>query len=347
MLYQSLKYLWLLNEVIFLKKLEIVLFSESAQFLSVTKKSLEVYNVNVKRCINNLDDVKRYMSKKSEIFIVQIPSKDKEHANDIIDFFYEAKLNWICVGENSNVNFLAMTKGSIANIILNQKPTSTEYKAFIKKLISTMNKLREISSVVNADYEEQHKENLFDKVIVIGASTGGTEAVQTILKSLEKNVPPIVIAIHMPPGFTRIYANRLNEICNMYVKEAEDGDILKYGVVYIAPGDYHTRILKKNKTLLISCKKEKKVNGHMPSVDVLFDSAAKNLGDKALAVILTGMGRDGALGILNIKNKGGFTIGQDKDSCVVYGMPKVANEIGGVKVQAPLGEIAKIIMDNI
>ena len=151
----------------------------------------------------------------------------------------------------------------------------------------------------------------------------------------------------MPPGFTRIYANRLNEICNMYVKEAEDGDVLKYGVVYIAPGDYHTRILKKNKTLFISCKKEKKVNGHMPSVDVLFDSAAKNLGAKALAVILTGMGRDGALGILNIKNKGGFTIGQDKDSCVVYGMPKAANEIGGVNIQAPLGEIAKIIMDNI
>ena len=85
----------------------------------------------------------------------------------------------------------------------------------------------------------------------------------------------------------------------------------------------------------------------MPSVDVLFDSAAKNLGAKALAVILTGMGRDGALGILNIKNKGGFTIGQDKDSCVVYGMPKAANEIGGVNIQAPLGDIAKIIMDNI
>lgn len=330
-----------------MEELSIVLFSESAQFLSVTRRSLELYNVKVQRCINDLEEIRGYKSKKGEIFIVQIPSKNKEYTNDIIDFFYKAKLNWICVGENSSVNFFAMTKGAIENIILKQTPTNTEYKVFIKNLINKINHTIEIDNIINSKEEKRKVDKEFDKIVTIGASTGGTEAVQAILTKLDKNVPPMVIVIHMPPGFTRMYANRLNEICKMYVKEAEDGDILKYGVVYIAPGGYHMRVLKNKNELYISCKEEMKVNGHMPSVDVLFESIAQNVAPKVVSVILTGMGTDGALGILKIKNKGGFTIGQDKDSCIVYGMPKAANDLGAIDVQASLYDIAKIIMNNI
>lgn len=330
-----------------MKELSIVLFSESAQFLNVTKRSLELYNINVQRYTNSLDEIKRYINKKSKIFIAQVPSKNKERTNEIINFFYEQKLNWICVGESSSTNFLAMTKGAMANIILKQTPTNIEYKVFIKSLINKINQSREIANIINSRTKKHQVDKAFDKIIAIGASTGGTEAVQSILTSLDENVPPIVIVIHMPAGFTRMYANRLNEICKMYVKEAEDGDVLKYGVVYIAPGGYHMRVLKRSNQLYISCKQEVKVNGHMPSVDVLFESVAQNVAPKVVSAILTGMGNDGALGILNIKNKGGFTIGQDKKSCVVYGMPKAANEIGGVLTEAPLEDIAKIIMDNI
>ncbi|WP_250278270.1 CheB methylesterase domain-containing protein [[Clostridium] colinum] len=325
---------------------KIVLFSESIQFLNVTKKSLELYKLNIKECINSLSQVKKYTNSKNEIFIVQIPHQNKERSYDIINFFYEIKVNWICVGQDSNINFFAMTKGAMANIILKQKPTSTEYKVFIKSLITKINQSVEIANIINSKIKKVESNKSFNKIIAIGASTGGTEAVQSILTTLNQDIPPVLIVIHMPPGFTKMYSSRLNEICKMKVKEAEDGDILRYGVAYIAPGGHHMRVIKRNKNMYISCKKEEKVNGHMPSVDVLFESVAE-YAPNVVATILTGMGNDGALGILNIRNKGGFTIGQDKESCVVYGMPKAANDIGGVLLQASLENIPKLIMENI
>lgn len=330
-----------------MKQLGIVLFSESTQFLNVTKKTLELYNIDVEKCTNNLEEIRGYGNKKKVIFVAQISSKSKERTNNIIEFFYKNKLNWICVGESSTTNFFAMTKGAMANIILKQTPTNVEYKVFIKRLLTKINQSVEIANIINSRSKKQQIDRVFEKIVAIGASTGGTEAVQSILTTLTEDVPPIVIVIHMPPGFTRMYANRLNDICKMYVKEAEDGDMLKYGVVYIAPGGYHMRVFKRRGELYLSCKQETKVNGHMPSVDVLFDSVANSIAPKVVSAILTGMGNDGALGILNIKNKGGYTIGQDKNSCVVYGMPKAANEIGGVLIEAPLVDIPKIIMDNI
>lgn len=330
-----------------MKQHSIVLFSESAQFLNVTKKTLEAYNINIQKCINNLNEINKITDKKSNIFVVQLPYKNKEKSENIISIFQQNKLNWICVGESSTINFFAMTKGAMGNIILKQTPTSVEYKVFIKNLISKINQSIEIANIINSRCKKQLINKAFDKIVAIGASTGGTEAIQYILTNLTENIPPTVIVIHMPPGFTRLYASRLNDICKMYVKEAEDGDILKYGVVYIAPGGYHMRVLKRGKELYLSCIEENKVNGHMPSVDVLFESIAQNVAPKVVASILTGMGNDGALGILHIKNKGGFTIGQDENSCVVYGMPKVANEIGGVSTQASLVDIPKIIMDNV
>lgn len=179
-----------------------------------------------------------------------------------------------------------------------------------------------------------------DKLIAIGASTGGTEAIYTILKELPKNMPGIVIVQHMPENFTKMYADRLHATCRMEVKEAEDGDAVLPGKALLAPGGCHMKVLRGENGYRVSCFQDEKVNGHRPSVDVMFQSVAKAAAANAVGVILTGMGYDGAKGIAEMKKQGAYTIGQDAESSVVYGMPKVAYDIGGIIEQLPLGRIA-------
>lgn len=181
------------------------------------------------------------------------------------------------------------------------------------------------------------------RVLVIGASTGGTEATARIVQVFPRDFPGTLIVQHMPAGFTRMYAERLNRQCLMEVKEAEDKDRLCPGRMLVAAGDYHMRLRKSGDSYMVECFKGDKVNGHCPSVDVLFDSVAAVAGRNAIGVILTGMGADGAKGLLKMREKGARTIGQDEESCVVYGMPKVAYEIGAVEKQVNLGSIAGTI----
>lgn len=181
--------------------------------------------------------------------------------------------------------------------------------------------------------------NNSDIIIAIGASTGGTEAIFEVVKNLGRNTPGIVIVQHMPPGFTGMYANRLNEQCKMAAKEAQTGDRVMPGQILIAPGDRQMHIVKINGVYQVECKGTQKVNGHCPSVDVMFKSVAKCAGRKAIGVLLTGMGSDGAQGLLEMRRAGAQTIGQNEASCVVYGMPKVAHDIGAVKYQVGLTEI--------
>lgn len=317
-----------------MQKIDIILFSQSNQFLNITKKSLQINNIEVKYCTDKVENIKNYITKDT-ICIVQIPYNNENIANDVIKFFKTLDVKLIYVGKDDDNQNLDKNY-----IILKQTPTSTEYKQFIASLIL---KIKSLKNQINNKTQNKN----FEKIIAIGASTGGTEAVQYILKQFKKNMPPIFIVIHMPPGFTKMYSIRLNELCKMYVKEAKDGEEVKYGTVYIAPGGYHMRVLKRDKKLYISCKKEQKISGHMPSVNVLFDSIAQNVCPQAIAIILTGMGDDGAKGLLNIKNNGGLTIGQSKKSSVVYGMPKVANDIGAVQVEEDLEHIPKIILDNL
>lgn len=183
-----------------------------------------------------------------------------------------------------------------------------------------------------------------DMVIAIGASTGGTEAILSVIQDLPVTTPGIVIVQHMPPVFTSMYAQRLDKICKMSVKEAVNGDRVEQGKVIIAAGEYHLTLASDMRGFYVKSEMGEKVSGHCPSVDVLFSSVAKVAGRKALGVILTGMGADGAKGMLEMKNKGAHTIGQDKDSCVVYGMPMVAFNIGGVIKQAPLDQISTEII---
>ncbi|MDR3645270.1 MAG: chemotaxis response regulator protein-glutamate methylesterase [Clostridia bacterium] len=179
-----------------------------------------------------------------------------------------------------------------------------------------------------------------ERVIAIGASTGGTEATLEVLKRLPADIPGIVIVQHMPAGFTKMYADRLNKICAFSVIEATNGDRVKRGQAIIAAGEKHLTLEKDRTGYFVRSVAGEKVSGHCPSVDVLFRSVAKSAGRDAIGIILTGMGRDGADGLLEMRKNGASTIGQDKQSSVVYGMPMVAFEIGAVEKQAPCDMIA-------
>lgn len=183
-----------------------------------------------------------------------------------------------------------------------------------------------------------------NKVIAIGASTGGTVAIRQILQELPPTVPGVVMVQHMPPGFTKHFADSLNDICDLEVLEAKTGDKVLAGRVLIAPGDKHLLVRRSGGEYLVECKAGKNVCGHCPSVEVLFQSVADHVGANAVGVILTGMGNDGAGGMLAMRQTGARTIAQDEATSVVYGMPKVAYERGGVERILPLPAIAKAIL---
>lgn len=176
-------------------------------------------------------------------------------------------------------------------------------------------------------------------LIVFGASTGGVEALRMIVSALPKNMPPIFVVQHMPKQFTKTFAQRLNGLGDLTVHEAEDHMIGRNGHVYIAPGDRHLRVAKRKGEIVCRLLEGNPISGHMPSVDVLFDSACHVEPAKTIGVILSGMGKDGADSMLKLKEAGAHTIGQDQKSCVVYGMPKVAFEKGAVKEQLDLKKI--------
>ena len=182
-----------------------------------------------------------------------------------------------------------------------------------------------------------------DPIICIGASTGGTEALRDVLEKLPANSPPIVIVQHMPEKFTNAFARRLNTICAIEVKEAEDGDVLRPGLALIAPGNLHMLLHRAGTRYTVNIVEGPHVSRHRPSVDVLFRSAAQTAGRNAMGIILTGMGDDGARGLLEMRQAGSLTLAQDEESCVVFGMPKEAIQRGAAVKTVPLGRVAQEI----
>jgi two-component system, chemotaxis family, protein-glutamate methylesterase/glutaminase len=183
------------------------------------------------------------------------------------------------------------------------------------------------------------------KVIAVGASTGGTEALRVFLTALPTNCPPVVIVQHMPEVFTRAFAERLNQDCSIEVQEACDGDRLRIGQALIAPGNRHMLVNRSGAELVVQVVDGPQVSRHRPSVDVLFRSVAASVGAKAVGVIMTGMGNDGAQGLCEMKAAGAATIAQDEASCVVFGMPREAISRGAVNVVVPLEEIASAVLN--
>ena len=187
-----------------------------------------------------------------------------------------------------------------------------------------------------------------DKVVIgLGASTGGTEATLAVMRQLPADIPPMVVVQHMPPGFTKMYADRLNRLCAMEVREAQSGDELRRGLALVAPADLQCRVVRIGTRYTVSCTNGEKVSGHRPSVDALFHSMSDVVTCKMVGIILTGMGQDGAQGLLAMRKKGAYTIGQDKESSVVYGMPGVANKIGAVMVQASCENVAGVLLRHL
>ncbi len=187
------------------------------------------------------------------------------------------------------------------------------------------------------DYDSQ-------TVIAIGASTGGTVAIQEILLQLSADMPPIVVTQHIPAGFSLAFANRLNRLCNMEVREAADGDSLHRGLALIAPGDYHLLLRRCGKRYAVKLQQGPQVCYQRPSVDVMFASVAQAAGSHGIGVLLTGMGTDGARGMLALKRAGSATIAQDEPTCVVYGMPREAKRLGAVDTVAALGDIPGVLV---
>ncbi len=183
-----------------------------------------------------------------------------------------------------------------------------------------------------------------DVLISIGASTGGTEALEALLRALPGNVPGILVVQHIPAGFSRAFANRLHQVCRMEVREAAHGDYVVPGRVLIAPGDYHMLLRRTDNTYRVSVKPGPRVCYQRPSADVLFESVAETAGGRSVGVILTGMGSDGAAGMLKMKQAGAYNIAQDEETCVVYGMPREAVRRGAVDKVLPLDRIAAEMM---
>jgi two-component system chemotaxis response regulator CheB len=183
-----------------------------------------------------------------------------------------------------------------------------------------------------------------EKLVIVGASTGGTEAIREVLVPLPPDAPAVLIAQHMPPGFTKSFAQRLNGLCRIAVKEAEHGERVLPGHAYIAPGHAHLVLARSGANYVAHLSDAPPVNRHRPSVDVLFRSAAQHAGKNALGVILTGMGRDGAAGLLEMQQAGAYTFAQDEASCIVFGMPREAIATGGVSEISPLQEMSRRVM---
>ncbi|MGN0640496.1 MAG: chemotaxis-specific protein-glutamate methyltransferase CheB [Oscillospiraceae bacterium] len=248
----------------------------------------------------------------------------------------------------------AKTTAKTSSVITNAANTvqfaqkAREQVSQTKSLFST-NVRKEVTEnpALSNNYVKHTKLKKSEAIIALGASTGGTEALEQVIRFFPEDTPPVIVVQHMPAGFTKLYADRLNNSCKMEVKEAVDGERLRRGLVIVGAGEHHLRLCKDRQGYYISSKPGEKVSGHCPSVDVMFSSVAEVAGPLSIGAILTGMGKDGAEGLLKMRQAGAFTIGQDKETCVVYGMPMEAYNIGAVEVQAPLYKISELIINNL
>ncbi len=253
----------------------------------------------------------------------------------------------VVISSLSDKVFDALNAGAVDFVAKPAISNRAQLEDFIRNELMVKIKIASTAKISNIKKNVMMSEQQYlspkgkNNIIAIGASTGGTEAIFSVVKDFGTDIPGVVVTQHMPPGFTSMYAKRLNDQCRIKVKEAQTGDVVLPGHLLLAPGgDMHMHLVKVNGTYQVECKKGPKVNGHCPSVDVLFESVAKTAGANAVGIILTGMGGDGAKGLLAMRKAGAKTIGQDESTCVVYGMPKVAYDLGAVQYQEKLNDIA-------
>ncbi len=258
----------------------------------------------------------------------------------------------------SEITMRALELGAI-DFVTKQKTSISsgmrEYTDLITDKIRTASKARiatlarSVKPQANGEVQSAIKNPLIssEKLLIIGASTGGTEAIKSFLMQMPSDCPGILITQHMPAGFTKSFAQRLDSLCKISVKEAVDGERVLPGHAYIAPGDYHLLLGRSGANYVTKLSDAEPVSRHKPSVDVLFDSAADNAGKNAIGVIMTGMGKDGAAGMAKMKQTGAYNFAQDEASCVVFGMPREAIAHGGVHEVLPLNELPKAVFEQL
>ncbi|MBP2642441.1 MAG: response regulator receiver modulated CheB methylesterase [Firmicutes bacterium] len=250
--------------------------------------------------------------------------------------------------EKGAVDFVAKSAGAISSIETIKTEIIAKCRAASKVDVNHLKEYVTIKPLVK-DYQPLKAFSYVgDQIVAIGTSTGGPRALQELLTRLPGNLPcGVVIVQHMPPGFTKSLANRLDSLCDLSIKEAEHNDVIRPGTVLIAPGDYHMTVEREGPKTLVKLNQSPPIGAHRPSVNPLFETVANVYGARATGVILTGMGQDGAKGIQQIKQRGGYTIAEDKSTTVVFGMPKAAIELGVIDKVVPLPDIASEIIRNL
>lgn len=350
-----------------INKIKVLITDDSLLFRNVLKNELnkDIHIEVIDTAVDPIDAMEKIKKFNPDIITLDIEMPKMDGLTFIKKLMVEHPAKVVLVSSMNISVFDALQSGAVDFVKKPDMSSNNDLQSFFREL-KTKIKIASIAKLVTypglkkeSTQNDEQKSDIKKtvqpmiikqssrKIIAIGASTGGTEATLKILKELPKDIPGILVTQHMPPGFTKMYADRLNKICNMEVKEAVNGDRVESGVALIAPGDKHMKLMKDEKGYYVTCRPGDKVSGHCPSVDVLFNSVAEIAGKNAVGIILTGMGKDGAQGLMNMKKAGAYTIGQDEKSSVVYGMPMVAYNIGAVIQQSPIDSIPDILIKHL
>ncbi len=329
-------------------KIRVLIVDDSMLFREIVAKGIATdERILTETAIDPFDARDKIIAFRPDVMICDVQMPKMNGIEFIRRLLPQYRLPVIVMSTISDAVFDAMSAGAVDFVSKPEPKHVRGLEVFIMELINKI-KIAADAQVLQPQLQSIAQQGDYakgsrDKIIAIGASTGGPQALSSILKSFSSNTPGIVIVQHIPPVFSRMLAERLDNTTDLNVKEAETGDYIEPGKVLIAPGDQHMRIKKLGNKYRVECYTGEKVTGHCPSVDVLFESVAKEAGNNAVGIILTGMGYDGARGLQSMKRKGARTIGQDEKSSVVYGMPRVAYEIGAVEIQASLSNIAQTV----
>lgn len=328
--------------------MDILIFA-NGELASLSKSiiTFSPHNYNILDVTYRISDLIPYIEKSKKLIALIDVTMDSVAFDQIMSLLKAKRMKAMVIVRDVKEGFGYLSRGATDMIICPPTDRDTIHSQhFANNLISKLNKVLKEYDDTGRILKETYNKRI-DQIIAIGASTGGTEIILKILKTLPKDSPPVLIVQHMPPVFTKMYSQRLNGICAMSVWEASDGDVLEPGLALLAPGEMQMRLRYENNRYSVSCKKEGSYGGHCPSVDVMFNSVASIAGQKAMGIILTGMGADGAEGLLNMRKRGSYTLGQDEKTSIVYGMPKVANDIGAVIHQGSPEDISNMILSKI
>lgn len=309
--------------------------------IKINKLKPDVVTMDVEMPIMSGLEVLKKVMKEAPVPIVMLSSTTKDGAENTLQAMQYGAVDFITKPSSSTLEELRRMKGEITHKVV------IAAKANIRLMTRLDLKPAEKRLSYNSTKVKHHSLN--ETVICIGTSTGGPRALQQVLTKLPKSInAPILIVQHMPPKFTHSLANRLNTLCDIEVKEAEDSEILLNGTAYIAPGGYHMKVKKIGKSSAIKIVESESVNGHRPSVDVLFESVGQMETINKIAVIMTGMGADGRNGLIEMKKSGNtFALAESKETSIVFGMPKAAIATGHVDQVLPIDDIAAAIVDRL